>query len=107
MGYLHVNRTTLPRYSREALKPIGESGGDTLLLLNTLLVRVLFSRDSLEYLENNTGVIMKHVDEELKRLAQDLEAKRKIALEKMGNKWILHPEHHIQKLKDVEPLILG
>lgn len=47
------------------------------------------------------------VDEEMKRLAQSLEAKRKVALEKMGNKWILHPEHHIQKLKDVKPLILG
>lgn len=46
------------------------------------------------------------VDEELKRLAAGLEAKRKIAIEKMGNKWILHPDNHINKLKDVKPLVL-
>lgn len=46
------------------------------------------------------------VDEELKRLATRLEEKRRIAIEKMGSKWILHPDNHINKLKDVKPLIL-
>ncbi len=47
------------------------------------------------------------VEEELKRLAASLEAKRKIAIEKMGSKWILHPDNQIKKLKDVKPLVLG
>lgn len=46
------------------------------------------------------------VEEEFKRLAIKLEEKRKIAIEKMGSKWILHPDNHIHKLKDVKPLIL-
>ncbi len=47
------------------------------------------------------------VDEELKRLADRLEVKRKIAIEKMGNKWILHRDNHVQKLKDVKPPVSG
>lgn len=47
------------------------------------------------------------VEEEFKRLNASLEAKRKIAIEKMGNKWILHRDNHIQKLKDVKQPLLG
>lgn len=47
------------------------------------------------------------VDAELKRLAERLEEKRKIAIEKMGNKWILHPDHFVKKKEDVKPNILG
>jgi hypothetical protein len=47
------------------------------------------------------------VDAELKRLRESLEAKRKIAIEKMGTKWILHPDHFIKKKEDVKPNILS
>jgi len=35
-------------------------------------------------------------DEELKKLSDSLDAKRKIAIERLGSKWLLHPDHHIK-----------
>ena len=36
------------------------------------------------------------VDEEIKKNADGLAIKRKAALERMGNKWILHPDHYVK-----------
>ncbi len=36
------------------------------------------------------------IDEEIKLLQVRLEEKRKIAIEKMGSKWLLHPDHYVQ-----------
>jgi hypothetical protein len=46
------------------------------------------------------------VDVELKRLRDSLDQKRKIAIEKMGDKWVLHPAHHVKK-QDVAANSLG
>lgn len=36
------------------------------------------------------------VDEELKKYADSLNAKRQAAIERLGEKWILHPKHHVK-----------
>lgn len=46
------------------------------------------------------------VDEEIARYRSSLERKRKEAIERMGEKWILHPAHHVKK-KDVPENTLG
>jgi len=45
-------------------------------------------------------------DAEIKRLADDLERKRNIAIERMGDKWVLHPNHHVKKM-DIAANSLG
>ena len=46
------------------------------------------------------------IELERKRLAEDLEAKRKVAIERMGAKWIFHPTNMIKRLKNVKPSVL-
>jgi len=46
------------------------------------------------------------IEAETARLKADLETKRKAAIERMGTKWILHPDHMVQK-KDIEANSLG
>jgi hypothetical protein len=46
------------------------------------------------------------VETETERLRVDLETKRKAAIERMGNKWILHPDHMV-KNKSLPPNTLG
>lgn len=50
---------------------------------------------------------LENVDEELKRLADTLTAKREAAIKRLGSKWLLHPDNKVQKLKDVKPNILS
>lgn len=45
-------------------------------------------------------------DAELKQWRDSLDRKRKECIERMGDKWILHPNHHIKKL-DVPANTLG
>lgn len=52
-------------------------------------------------------MLKEDVDKELKRLQDALDAKRKIVIEKMGNKWILHPDNHVKKKENLKPNTLG
>ena len=36
------------------------------------------------------------VDEELKKLSDSLTSKRQAAIDRLGNKWVLHPDHHVK-----------
>lgn len=36
------------------------------------------------------------VDEELKKYADSLNSKRQAAIDRLGEKWILHPKHHVK-----------
>ena len=36
------------------------------------------------------------VDEELKKLSASLTSKRQAAIDRLGNKWVLHPDHHVK-----------
>ena len=36
------------------------------------------------------------VDEELKKYADNLNSKRQAAIDRLGDKWILHPKHHVK-----------
>lgn len=45
-------------------------------------------------------------DIEMKRLAADLDQKRKDAIARLGDKWILHPNHHVKKM-DIAANTLG
>lgn len=36
------------------------------------------------------------VDEEIKKYADSLAKKRQIAIDRLGEKWILHPKHHVK-----------
>lgn len=38
------------------------------------------------------------VDEEMSRLQSSLESKRKIAIERLGNRWVLHPDNYMTKV---------
>lgn len=38
----------------------------------------------------------KIVSDELDDLRKGLEAKREACIKRMGNKWILHPDHHVK-----------
>ncbi len=39
------------------------------------------------------------VEEELKKYSDSLDSKRQAAIERLGNKWILHPDHHVKNQK--------
>jgi hypothetical protein len=36
------------------------------------------------------------VDDELKKYADSLNSKRQAAIDRLGNKWVLHPDHHVK-----------
>lgn len=36
------------------------------------------------------------VDDELKKYADSLASKRQAAIDRLGNKWVLHPDHHVK-----------
>jgi hypothetical protein len=46
------------------------------------------------------------VDEEIKRYSDSLEVKRKAAIERLGEKWLLHPKNQIKNM-NVGKNILG
>jgi hypothetical protein len=46
------------------------------------------------------------VEQEIARYRASLEQKRLEAIEKMGEKWILHPSHHVKK-KEIPENSLG
>ena len=36
------------------------------------------------------------VDDEIKKYADSLNSKRQAAIDRLGNKWVLHPDHHVK-----------
>jgi hypothetical protein len=64
--------------------------------------------DIFNLFKRNKQTVSHHdfMDMEMKRLAADLDQKRKEAIARLGEKWILHPNHYVKR-KNITANTLG
>lgn len=59
-----------------------------------------------DFLKHKPSDFQDDIDMEIERLRASLNKKRDEAITRMGSKWVLHPDHYIQK-QDVAANSLG